>query len=43
MTLTLARSGIFFAALKVLLLENNKFEKIKNIYKGFIDGILNKY
>ncbi len=43
MTMTLIRSGIFFAALKVLLLENNKFEKIKNIYKGFFDGILNKY
>jgi len=43
MTMTLVRSGIFFAALKVLLLENNKFEKIKNIYKGFFDGILNKY
>ncbi len=43
MILTLVRSGIFFAALKVLLLENNRFQKIKNIYKGFIDGILNKY
>jgi len=43
MTMTLVRSGIFFAALKILLFEKNKFEKIKNIYKGFIDGILNKY
>ena len=37
------RSGIFFAALKILLFEKNKFKKIKSIYKGFIDGILNKY
>jgi len=43
MIMTLVRSGIFFAALKILLLENNRFQKIKNIYKGFIDGILNKY
>ncbi|MDD5020566.1 MAG: glycosyltransferase [Endomicrobiaceae bacterium] len=43
MSLTLLRSGIFFASVKILLFEKDKLVKIKNTYKGFIDGILNKY
>ncbi len=37
------RSGCFFAFIKVLFFENNKFDKIKSIYNGLIDGLLNKY
>ena len=43
MTMVLIRSGIFFASAKILLFERDKFKKIKNTYKGFIDGFLNKY
>jgi len=43
MTIALIRCGIFFASVRILLFEKDKFKKIHNTYKGFIDGILNKY
>ncbi len=42
-TILLIRSGILFASVKILLFERDKFKKIKNTYKGFIDGFLNRY
>jgi rhamnosyltransferase len=37
----LFRSSLLFAPLKILLFEKNKIKKIKNIYKGLIEGIFN--
>ena len=37
------RSGLFYAFVKIILFENDKFNKIKNIYKGVFDGLLNRY
>lgn len=36
-------SGIFVAFIKILLFEQDKIHKIKSIYKGFIDGMLNRF
>ena len=37
------RSGCFVGFIKILLFEQNKIDKIKNIYKGVFDGILNRF
>lgn len=37
------RSGCFVAFVKILLFEQSKIDKIKSIYKGFFDGILNRF
>lgn len=37
------RSGCFVAFVKILLFEQNKIDKIKSIYKGLFDGILNRF
>jgi rhamnosyltransferase len=37
------RSGCFVAFVKILLFERSKIDKIKSIYKGFLDGILNRF
>ncbi len=43
MMFLLLKSSVLLAPLKILLFEKQKFIKIKNIYKGFIDGLLNRY
>lgn len=43
MTFMLLRSSLLFAPLKILFFEKQKLIKIKKIYKGLIDGLLNRY
>ncbi len=43
MTFLLLKSSILLAPLKILFFEKQKYVKIKNIYKGLIDGLLNRY
>ncbi|MDD5020564.1 MAG: glycosyltransferase [Endomicrobiaceae bacterium] len=42
-SLMLLRSSLLFAPLKILFFEKQKLIKIKNIYKGLIDGLLKRY
>ena len=39
----LIRGSIFIAPMYILLLEKEKIKKIKNIYKGLFDGLINRY
>ena len=39
----LIRGSLFIAPMYILLLEKEKIKKIKNIYKGFFDGLINRY
>jgi rhamnosyltransferase len=39
----LLKSSILFAPLKILFFEKQKLIKIKNIYKGLFDGLLNRH
>ena len=36
-------SGLFISSLRVIFFEKDKFKKVYSSYKGFIDGILNKF
>ena len=36
-------NGMFLSSIKILLFERNKFNKMRSIYKGFFDGILNRF